>query len=375
MKNKTKTIIGCTAALLVVAAGVGALGIASKGFSDWNTENWGNNFEDLIDKENPDEVPTDEKMESLAVDKTDANKTYLMPSKSVNFGNSRMDDDVEKEEVIDTLAYEDNGSFKRNNMVSARGMNNVKPLATGSSITYPQTINLTATVTPSESVETLDLINWTINWEVSESISDYIVLEKANEITCTLKVLKPFSSVATLTVEVGKNGLKASDTCKVNFYKQLTGVDLQLTGSVTDKELSEGEMITYEIQEDYSIGTIDQEDQTEAVVTYSSLLSDYTINYDFTKNDNSGENEGQGTAFSYNVFYGATGNFTNVDVMTGAGRNAMNSKLKTSDGDFKISVNKGVYSDSEIMNITPETVVYPESVQIGDGSDIEIGKN
>ena len=367
MKNKTKTIIGCTVALLVVAAGVGALGIASKGFSDWNTENWGNNFEDLIDKENPDEVPTDEKMESLAVDKTDANKTYLMPSKSVNFGNSRMDDDVEKEEVVDTLAYEDSGSFKRNNMVSTRGMNNVKPLAAGSSITYPQTINLTATVTPVESEQYCEFV-WEITWSGEENISDYIVLENANTKTVTVKVLKAFNHTATLKVTATAQGiLPVSDTCNVEFYKQLTGIDLAMTGGVADKILNEGDMITYEVDENYSAGTIDQEDASEVVVSYSSLTTEYTINYDFTKNES--------TAFDHDVFYNASGNFTGVNVLTGAGRNAMNAKLKTCSGDFKITATKGSYSKSINLDIDPETVVYPESVQIGDGSDIEIGKN
>ncbi len=53
----------------------------------------------------------------------------------------------------------------------------------------------------------------------------------------------------------------------------------------------------------------------------------------------------------------------------------MNAKLKSSSGDSKITASKGGFSKSINLDVDPETVVYPESVQIGDGSDIEIGKN
>lgn len=372
MKNKTKTIIGCTVALLVVAAGVGALGIASKGFSDWNTENWGSNFEDLINNGKEEgEVSTTERLENLDVDKTDTAKTYKIPSGSLNFGNSRSDDDMNREEVVDTLTYEDNGSLLRKG-VSTRGLSGVKPLAAGTSITYPQTITLNAEVEPIEAEAFTEFV-WEISWTGSDDISDYIVLENANTKNVTVKVLAAFNHTATLKVTATANDiLPVTATCSVNFYKQLTGLNLTLTGAVEDKVLNNGDTLTYTVEPTYSAGTIEQVDESPVSVTYSSLISDYTINYDFNKNDGT---NGNGTEFSINEFYSAAGNFTGVNVLTGAGRNAMNAKLKACSGDFKITATKGSYSKSINLDIEPETVIYPESVQIGDGSDIEIGKN
>lgn len=360
MKNKTKGIIGGVVAVLIVALGVGALATASKGFTDWDTNNWQNNFEDLFNKDDPTDVPTDEKLETLDVDQLDDTKTYLMPSKSVNFGNSRMSDD--KEATSDILSYQ--GVGNKNATMANKG---VMPLAASSPITYPQTVQLSATVTPVES-EAYCEFQWEVSWSGEEDIADYIVLENSTTKTVTVKVLQPFTHSATLKVTATANDiLPVSDTCNIEFYKQLTGIDLTMTGGMTDKILSEGEMITYEVHEQYSTGTIDQVDETDAVITYESLISDYEINYDFKKNES--------TAFSHNEFYNATGNFENVNVLTGAGRNAMNAKLKSSSGDFKITASKGGFSKSINLDVDPETVVYPESVQIGDGSDIEIGKN
>lgn len=375
MKNKTKTIIGCTVALLVVAAGVGALGVASKGFSDWNTENWGSNFEDLInDGKEEGEVSTTERLKSLDVDKTDTNKTYKIPSGSLNFGNSRSDDDMNKEEVVDTLTYDENKSVLRNG-ISARGFNDVKPLAAGTSITYPQTITLNAEVEPIEA-EQFSNFTWTISWSAEGvNISDFIVLENANTKNVTVKVLKAFNYTATLKVEAQDKEGKlppVSANCSVNFYKQLTGINMQLTGSIADKLLSNGDTISYTVDPTYSDGTIDQVDDTPVVISYSSLLSDVTINYDFNKIDSQ---NGLGTQFDINEFYSSNDNFTGLTILSGKGRNTMNQKLKDTNGDFKITATKGKYAQSINLNIEPETVIYPESVQIGDGSDIEIGKN
>ncbi len=361
MKQKTKTIISCAVACLVLALGVGALATASKGFTDWNTDNWGQNFKDLVNKDEVD--PTEEKVDTLIVEDTDTNKTYLMPAKSLNFGNAYSGDD---EEVVDTLEKSPLGVAK----TMSKGVEN-NLMATGSSITYPQTINLSATVTPVEAEEYCEYL-WEITWGGTESISAYITLENANTKNVVVKVLKPFNHTATLKVTATANGiLPVTDTCSVEFYKQLTGIDLTMTGAMEDKILNEGDQITYTVTPKYSGGTVDQEDESEVVVTYSSLISDYTINYDFMKNDiNSGK-----VAFSHNEFYNASGNFTGVNVLTGAGRNLMNAKLKTSSGDFKITATKGIYSKSINLDIDPEDVVYPESVQIGDGSDIEIGAN
>lgn len=43
-KISTKTIVGIVAGVLVLGAGVGCIGVVSKGFKDWETDNWKDNF-------------------------------------------------------------------------------------------------------------------------------------------------------------------------------------------------------------------------------------------------------------------------------------------------------------------------------------------
>lgn len=367
MKKKTKTVLGTTLAILVLALGVGALGVATAGFKDWDTNNWGSNFEDLIG--NKDDIPTDHQVESLDVDRTDSSKTYKIPTGSVNFGNSRSSDD--KSEVVTTQSVQSFNASKLG-VMSTRAVGDMQTMASGKSITLPQTITLNAEVEPITAIEHCTF-QWEITWSGEENISDYIVLENATTQNVTVKVLKAFNHTATLKVTATANNiLPVSATCRVEFYKQLTGLDLALTGSVADNVLNNGDMISYTVTPTYSDGTVDQVDSSEVVITYEGLLPDVTINYDFKQIDSSA---GNSKTFDINSFYSLAGNFEGVNVLTGAGRNSMNAKLKSASGDFKITAKKGSYSKSVNLDIEPETVIYPESIQIGDGSDIEIGKN
>ena len=362
MKKQTKSIVAGVSALLILALGIGALGTATKGFQDWDTKNWGDNFNNLIPKEDG----TQEKLDTLDVNQTDSAKTYLMPKSSVNFGNSLMNDDVSNEQVVKTV--QENKALEVGT-ISTMGVKDEASLFNASNpLTFPQVINLKATVTPEIEDSKLDVKEWTLSWSASENINDYIILENAsNSTSCTLKVLKAFSTTATLKVKVGKGGFNVEDSCSIEFYKQCTGIDLQMTGGVADKVLNAGDQITYAVNETYSAGTIDQKDNTDVVVSYNSNISDYTINYDFKKNEK--------TAFSYGEFYNSTDNFTGVNVLTGAGRNKMNAKLMACDGDFIITADKGTFTKQVIMDVEAETTLYPESVQIGNGEDIEIGKD
>lgn len=367
MKKRTKSIVSLTACILILTAGVGAIGTATKGFKDWKVDNWGQNFKDIISKDKTDEEKgKTEQVASLSVDKTASSSTYIMPSKSVNFGNSLMSDDEEGVAEKEVTVQSFNGMSTQS---VSRGVDKISTYSASSPLTYPQSINLKANVTPSESEKDLDLIKWEVSWVGDEDISQYIELTNSTSLNVTVSVKKAFSKTATLKVTVGKNGLNVSDSCSIEFYKQLTGITLSIPedSGLSDGILSEGETIAYEVSEQYSTGTIDQLDNTETKITFTSNLTEYKINYDFTKNFTS--------TFDYGVFYNSNSNFTNVDVLTGAGRNKMNSVLKTNSKEMQINAIKGIYSKSIQFDVAPETVVYPESVTIGDGGNIEIGKN
>lgn len=366
MKKKNQKIIaGCIVGALLIA-GVGALGGASKGFKDWDTKNWKQNLEDVFKKEEEKkDDATTTKVEAIDVDQTDSNQVYMMPSGSVNFGVSSMY--AEDSQLVQSESVALNGVGKIGLMSMAKG-NELHTMANTTSST--QFIQLVATITPDNA--DLDKVEWELSGITN--MSEYLAIEYPNgsstladKLTIKLVVKKAFTQVVTLKVTVGKNGLNVSDTCSVNYYKQYQGLDLVLTGGVEDKILNAGDTITYNLVESYSDGTIEQKDNSDPVIKYESLIDTYTINYDLKKFESS--------AFSYDVFYNASSNFTGVNVLTGAGRNAMNAKLTSCSGDFKITATKGKYSDSENLDIAPEGVTYPESVQIGDGSDVQIGKN
>ena len=365
MKKKNQKIVAGVIAGALLIAGIGALGGASKGFKDWDTNNWKQNLEDVFkkDEEQKDDATT-KKVEAIDVDQTDANQVYMMPSGSVNFGVSSIYGDsqlVESESIVSR----DAGAIGVMSMAKGDELHTM-----ANSTSSIQSIQLVATLTPENA--DLDKVEWSLDGITN--MSDYLEITYpkgtdtlANKLTIQLNVKKAFTQVATLKVVVGKNGLTVSDTCNVNYYKQYQGLDLVLTGNVADKTLDKGDLITYDLVESYSDGTIDQKDNSTPVIAYTSLIDTYTINYDFKKNET--------TAFDYGVFYNSNGNFTGVEVLSGAGRNIMNAKLTSCSGDFKITATKGKYSDSEILDVAPEGVTYPESVKIGDGTDVEIGKN
>lgn len=364
MKKRTKSIISATACILLLTAGVGAIGTATKGFKDWKVDNWGQNFKDIISKDKTDEEKGEtEQVNALSVDKTDSEKTYIMPSSSINFGNSLASDDeveVSKEDVvINSLSTQ---SVSRGVALN----NDLTTRSKGSAITLPQEITLKAILTPTEA--SYDTILWEVSWgDESTNISDFITLENSTGLNCKVIVSKAFTNTATLKVTVTKNGLPVSATCKIEYYKQLEGIEFNLTNQVADKVLNKGDLITYNFNPIYGDGTVSQLDDSEETITYTSLISEYTINYDFKKNEKE--------AFDINVFYGSNDNFTGLTIYSGKGRNLMNAKLQASTGDFSITAKKGSYSKSIDLDIEYETDIYPESVVIGDGNDIEIGKN
>lgn len=360
-KSNKKIIVGSMCAVLLLGSIGTLIGISSKGFKDWNTNNWGNNLQDVFNKKDA----TKEKVEELDVDSTSTASTYVLPE-TMSFG---------KEDAQSVVATKEDTTVKTASLIKPFN-SGVTRLANESGTTL-STVNVVAYLTPSNA--DIDNVEWTVawsnmnsTWATGKTVSDYVSVTKGEGLNAVVSCKQAFSEPIVLKVKVTKAEISVADTCICNYYKKLTSLDLTLTTGVEDKILSAGDMFTYTVNENFADGTLDLNDSTAYVnsFTTTSTLDDVvTINEDFTKY--------KLTAFDYDVFYGISSKFSFVDtslvVTSGKGRNAVNNALEASTGDINFKVSKGsIVSNVVTFDIQKESVIYPESVVIGDGSDITL---
>lgn len=362
-KNNKKILVGSMCAVLLLGSLGTLIGISSKGFKDWNTNNWGNNLQDVFNKKDA----TKEKVEELDVDSTSTESTYVLPE-TMSFG---------KEEAQAVVATENKNTAKvSTSSTIVKSNSKIIRMANESGATL-STVNVVAYLTPNNA--DIDNVEWTVSWSnmnstwaTGKTVSDYLSVAKGEGLNAVVSCKQAFSEPIVLKVKVNKAEISVADTCICNYYKKLTSLDLALTANVEDKILSAGDMFTYAVNENFADGTLDLNDSTAYVNSFatSSTLDDVvTINEDFTKY--------KLAAFDYDVFYGISSKFSFVDTSlvttSGKGRNTANNALEASTGDINFKVSKGsIVSNVVAFDIQKETVIYPESVVIGDGSDITL---
>ncbi len=248
------------------------------------------------------------KVESIDVDMTDNNKVYKMPSKSINFGHSKLlnINEVDNIQIISTLKFPEGKKIE-----SVKWM--LSPMGDAS-------------------------------YDFEQSYPNGSEKEE-DKLTIKLKRLKASNTIYTLKVIITGGGLSISDFCEVNYYKEYQGFDFRLLAPVEDKVLGKSETIKYKITENYGKGTIAPKDDKDPVITYTSLLDEYTIKPEVLK-------QFEDIGFDFNLLYNSNDNFIgDIDVLTTVGRELMDEKLTSSSGDFKITVTKGEYSKSEVLDI------------------------
>ena len=362
MSKKTKAVAGSILAILLVGAAAGSLACASKGFKDWDTKNWETNLKDVFSKVAD---ATKEKVADLNADLTNSKSTYVLPE-SMTFGYN---------DAIKSTITTDNES---SNLTTASLVNDEFKVVKQSFNETFKTVNVVAYLTPSNADYTA--VEWTVawsnpnsTWATGKTVADYVSVAKGDLLAAIVTCKQGFSEPIVLKVKVTKNEISVANTCLVEYYKQLTSISLSLTGDAADKVVNAGDMFTYSAVDNFGNGTRSLSDYGSAVNTFttaSAVSNVATINYDFaSKNSVIG--------FDYDVFYGLSTNFTFKDgtssVLNGKGRNAVNTILDSTVGDMTFKISKGtIVSNIITFDITKESVIYPESVTIGDGTDVVI---
>lgn len=364
MKSKTKGVVCGVVAAAIIVAGVGALGCATSWFKDWDTKNWGDNFKDTL---NLDKDPTEEKVDELEADETVAASTYVLPN-TLNFGKDAATESTDSETTTETAAT--TNAVKNDNLLK-------KELSINDGTTVLKSVSVKALLTPTDAE--FDSVEWTVAWKdlnstwaTGKTVTDYVTVTKGENLNATITCKLAFSEPVILKVKVTKAEISVADTCVCQFYKALTGLNLAFTNDMTDNVLAAGDNFEYTATDVYGDGT-------KLLATYGTLTSVYASTDGIKASVNITENfdNYKDAAFDYDVFYGNTTKFTFVDstiaITSGKGRNLVNTLLDGTAGDFTFKVTKGsITSNVLTFDIAKEGVIYPESVTIGDGSDITL---
>lgn len=358
MSKKTKAFTGSIILILLVGT-AGSLACASKGFKDWDTTNWETNIKTVFNKVAD---ATKEKVADLNVDLTNTKNTYVLPE-SMSFGYNK------------AISTTKNTSSLISSIIPT-SLISTKSYAVGDA---NKTVNVVAYLTPTNA--DYSAVEWTVAWSNSNStwatgktVADYVSVAKGDALGAVVTCKQAFSEPVVLKVKVSKNEIAVANTCLVQYYKALTSLSASWTGDMVDSLIGSGDKFTYSCSNVYGDGTRLLDDYGAQSLTYGtngSLNSVVkTINYDFKE-----RNELAG--FDYDVFYGQSTNLTLADstlsILNGKGRNAVNTAIKAMpSNNVTFRIQKGSIFTTLSFGIVAENVIYPESVTIGDGSDITI---
>jgi len=352
MKNKkTKTIVISLVALLTLGLTVSAVGFATKGFKSWNK---------TIDID-----PTNQKANELNADQLSQASTYILPS-TLNFGYNQAESNIALKSSSINLSETNKA------MVKSQFSEALSPI---------KIVNVVAFLTPTNA--DYSNVDWTVSWANENSswatnkiVTDYVTVAKDEGLKAAISCLQAFSEPIVIKVKVSKNEIAVANTCLCQFYKSLTGLSASWSGDMSDALLGAGEKFTYSCSNVYGDGTKLLDDYGAQSLTYGtngSLNSVVrAINYDFN-------NKNALVGFDYDVFYGNANNFVLADstlsVLNGKGRNAVNTALKAmSQNNITMTIHQGSVSTSLSFGVIAESIIYPESVTIGDGSDVTINQ-
>lgn len=358
-KRNKKIVVGCVVGALLIG-GCASLGIATKGFVNWNVNDWKQNINDIFNNDG-----TKEPVESLNADLTNEASTYYLP-KNLNFGYNQANSVfTDSNSNANLKTFSDFGV--RTNGVGLRAI-------TGQ---LDKIVNVTAFLNPVGA--SYSTITWSVNWANANStwatgktVDDYVTVAQGEGLNASVNCKRAFSEPIILKVRITKNEIAVEDNCVLNFYKKLTGINVNFTGDMIDKILELGQNFTYDYQETYGDGTLDLTDTSQIVETFSTLgsLAQYV--------DYCGSlSKYKLIDFTYDSFYSDRYDFIFTDttlwVNSGKGRNKMNSYLNADIDNFNFKISKGnVISNSLPCRVKGEAIIYPESVVIGDGSDLTI---